>query len=160
MKKIILLLTLLATLLTGCAVESNRIYTVCKRIGDITYCYDDEVNFYRRNNTGEFYSVPAVGLVAKPAMIVHVSDGDYSFVESLPNCYTGTLQSVEHYIFYLIEKDNVQFTTDEVSYSNVNFHLSCAEYSLKIFYTSDGVVRVYAVNSGGLPIDPPYIIGE
>lgn len=159
--KLIILCLLICCILTGCTVDGDRINTVCKDTPTCTYVYNANGDFYFKDKTtGDFNSAVPGGLVNKPILLLTPSEGSYTLTEDLPNKYACTFDDFNNYLNYLIVNDNISYTIECVDYKSVELTVCCNTYSMKCFYTNNGFLRLYCVDSAGNPITPPYINEE
>lgn len=158
MRRIHLFLLLILCLmgLTGCTKEANRIYTVCKTDGKDTYCYDDKGEFYFYTDD-TLVKTSGVGLQAYPALHVIPSEGDFNFTKELPGKYRGTLTSVNHYAYKLLQDVDSELKIVYQDWNNIEVIITCAKYSTRILYNIQGDIRIYAVDNSNNPMTPAYI---
>ena len=155
--KLVIILVVLATSITGCTVESDRIYTICKIDDGEVYCYKNENEFYKVLEDNTLLKLSGVGLYARPMLQIIPSEGEYEFYYQLPGLYKGTLESVHHYV-YKLQEDGCG--KEDIVYSDCNIldmYLYNNEYSVRIVYNIRGDIRIYAIDSSDNPIKPPYL---
>lgn len=157
MKKLIAFLLLITVALTGCTVESHRIYNVCKvdKNGDV-FCYDTNGNFYKVFNDNVL-PISGVGLYAYPTLKILPTDGDYAFDYVLPGNYKGTLVSVNHYVYKLLQQPNAKLVMGDSDCYIVDFRVECEDNTTRIIYNKSGTVRIYCSDNSGNYLDPLYI---
>lgn len=157
MKKLIPLILLITLILTGCTVESHRIYNVCKVTsnGD-TYCYDMFGNFYKVYNE-TVLPISGVGLYPYPTLKILPTSGDYSFEYVLPGNYKGTLTDVNHYVHKLLEQPNAELLLTDADCYIIDFRVVCADNTTRIIYNKSGTVRIYCSDNSGNFLNPLYI---
>lgn len=159
MRKFTLLFTLVTTLLllTGCTVESDRIYNVCKIDSDGTqYCYNDLQEFYVVYNDSVL-PISGVGLHPYPTLKLQPSEGTYSFQYELPGKYSGTLKDVNHYVYDLLSDGAASV---QVLYSDpyiLDFKVIGEKFTTRIIYNKSGSVRIYCETNSGKSRKPLYI---
>ena len=156
MRKLTLLCLLLTCLITGCVPDANRVYTVCKTDGDLTYLYSDTGFFTVSNNT--IVECPVPNLERKPALKLFGTNTSFTFDYRLPGLYEGTLEDVSSYVNYLVEKDNVSYHVTYSDSENIELFLTCSDYSGRIIYNIHGEVRMYFRNNFDLSISPIYLL--
>lgn len=155
MKKFIILSLFISLILTGCGEYSNDIYTVCEIDGDNVYVYNED-DFYKVSYNS-IAPVDKILSIKEPALMLLKESGDYQFTEVIPGLYTGTLQSLSHYVDYLYTKDNCTYN---ITYSNSNtiqLDLTSDNYKGKISFNTSGEIRMYFINNSNKYILPPYI---
>ena len=138
------ILIYLCTLLTGCTVTADRIYTICKISEDNVYCYKSDGSFYTVSKSGELESVPAVGLKAFPALCLKPTKGSYNFSSKMPGLYRGTLESVNRYVYKLSEGDASCITISYADYYLLDIFVKTSTTSTRIIYSINGDVRCHA----------------
>ena len=159
--KLIGLLMFVCISLTGCVVEADRIYTVCKDTPTERWVYNANGEFYKFDKTSsEFSKVEPVTLDAKPMLLLDLKPGDYCIVEEVPNKYKCTLEDFNNYINTLVEKDSVDYEVVCSDYKSMELSIKCSNYSMKCFYTNNDYLRLYCIDSDSNPTDPPYINEE
>lgn len=149
-------LLLCALFLSGCTVEADRIYTVCKNDGENVYCYKEDGSFYYYSN-GILVPTSGVGLQAYPALHVTPCSGEFSFTYVLPGLYSGTLASVNHYVYKLQQESSSELIIQYQDWNNIDFIVKTDNVSTRIIYNIKGDVRIYAVDNSDNPIEPLYI---
>ena len=155
--KLSLLILLICFLVTGCTIESNRIYTICKMDSGSTYCYNDDGFYVVSGNS--LIETSSVGLKPYPVLHVTPSAGEFVFSKDLPGCYKGTLESVNSYLYKLIS-DGCSYTVTYSDPNNIELYAECPEYKLRLLFNIKGTVRIYCLNNSGNYIMPPYINEE
>lgn len=144
---------LLLVLFSGCTVEANRIYTVCKVDSDYTYCYNINDEFFRVEPDGKLTHISSVGLKDVPALVLNPSVGDYNFDYVLPGLYKGTLESVNHYVNTLEGVYRVSYR----DWNNLEVYITTANADVRVYFNIRGNVRIYAVDKNGIAIEPPML---
>lgn len=151
------LLVLLCLLLTGCTVEADRIYVVCRvSNGDIT-CYKNDTEFYDISPDGALTPTIDPTLRAYPALDLYIHDGEYNLYPILPNLYKGTKTDVERYLFELSSREglnNVRWVYSDYQRFEVLYTTTVTTY--RILFNIYGEVRIYSENN----LPPPYLNGE
>lgn len=156
MHKVLLLITSLALLLTGCTYDADRIYTVCKIDNDVTYVYSDSGVYSVSNN--ELVPCYDINIAKKPALKLFATDKDYSFEYVLPGLYKGTLEDVSSYVQYLTSKDSASYSIISADPNNLEIVVTSSKYSARVIYNTTGDVRVYFIDNSKNFIEPLYII--
>lgn len=156
--KIFLVLCLCCVFLSGCTYDADRIYTVCKETSDSIYAYNTIGDFVVKDkNTGSISVVKDSSLIAQPKLLLNLREGNYSFVELLPNSYHCDFDSFNFYVNKCIVDGASTLEINLIDYKSVDLLLTCEEYTVRCYYTNNDIVRLYAINSDGNPITPPYI---
>lgn len=157
MKKIYPIFLLITVLLSGCTVESNRIYNVCKVSSDGTvFCYNDAGEFFKVYND-TVLPISGVGLYPYPTLKVIPTEGPFDFTYVLPGNYTGSLRDVNHYVFKLLKEDNAAIVMLETDCHIIDFKVISDLHTTRIIYNKSGTVRIYCVDNSGNPLEPLYI---
>ncbi len=151
MKKLLSIsLLLLCICLTGCAIEADRIYTVCCIDDGTQYVYDGSGNFYTVGADGSLIPNINPKLINKPALMFIPTEGEYAFENILPGYYRGTLTSVEHYVYEVC----TDLTSIDVIYADANnlkLIVPVGENFLRIMFNVRGDVRIYS-SDGTIPL--------
>lgn len=137
-------------LLSGCAVEADRIYTVCCIDNGIQYVYDGSGNFYTVGTDGSLTPNINPKLIRRPALTFMPKEGEYDLKYVLPGYYRGTLTSLEHYVYAVCS----DLTSIEVIYSDPNsleLIVPAEDISLRILFNIRGDVRIYS-SDGTIPL--------
>ena len=154
----ILVVVLLCFCITGCTYDADRIYTVCKYEGDVEYVYNANGEFYLHDKVEDTLT-PAysVGLQAKPAVFLNINEGDYNLVEDWPNKFTASKSDLEHYLYELTMHN---YTTNVLyaDWKSIVIEAYNEEHTLRIYYTTDKSLRIYASDYDTNPEALPYII--
>lgn len=158
MKKVIILITLLLMSLTGCTIEAERIYVVCKQDSATTYVYDTNNNFYELIN-GDLVPHSGVALKAYPALTIEPYDCEYNIVPVLPGLYRGTLESLSGYLFKLL-KDNGEFEIVSRDWNNIEIIVKTDEVNTRLIFNISGDIRIYAEDNFHNSIEPLYLNKE
>ena len=156
MRKYILFLVIVSFLLTGCTVEADRVYTVCKSSPTGVYCYDSSGNFYYVVDSKPL-PVGSAGLQARPALQLSNRSGDFEFESVLPGLYHGTLTSVSHYVSKLVNELDGVIDIVYSDWNNLELYVYSSEVNTRILFNIKGDVRIYAVDNFRNPILPLYI---
>lgn len=158
MKRLILLCGCMVCLfLTSCAHQEGKILVLYSQDSESTFVYDEYDNFYVLENGAavpieqHFECSPAITLfpVNSSFHLQYVSTGKYF----------GSLDDVRAYCSCL------ESNGYELSVFSTNPHISTvyaesSESDVKLFVTDDGFVRIYAVDTYGVGVVPPYINNE
>lgn len=154
----ILVVVLLCFCITGCTYDADRIYTVCKYEGDVEYVYNAKGEFYLHDKVEDTLT-PAysVDLQAKPAVFLNINEGDYNLVEDWPNKFTASKSDLEHYLYELIMHNYVTHVL-YADWKSIVIDAYNEEHTLRIYYTTDKSLRIYASDYDTNPEDLPYII--
>lgn len=144
-------------LLCSCGSTAKRIYTVCKVENGSTFCYNSDGDYYEITEDGKYLPSKGVGLNNKPALDLISSAGDYHFESVLPGLYSGTLESVYHYVDKIVTTDNATVDIPYRDWNNLEIFLYTDKYSVRVIYNIRGEVRLYAVDKSNKFIQPPYI---
>lgn len=154
----ILVAVLLCFCITGCTYDADRIYTVCKYEDDVEYVYNANGEFYLHDKVEDTFT-PAypVGLQAKPAIFLNINEGDYNLVEDWPNKFTASKSDLEHYLYELVMHN---YTTNVLyaDWKSIVIEAYNEEHTLRIYYTTDKSLRIYASDYDTNPEALPYII--
>lgn len=153
----IIMLIMLALFMSGCTRTSDRIYSVCKIQDGFTYCYNSEGSFYIIDSRGDIVKTSGVGLKALPALHIVPVAGSYKFTYILPGLYNGTLESVNKYVYKIMTDDSGDVELSYCDWNNVEVYLHTASYSVRIIFNVTGEVRIYAIDSSGNAMKPPYL---
>lgn len=156
----ILTLIVILCLLTGCTVESKRIYAICKVDEDGTiYCYNDDHDFFYIYD-GKPVKISGVGLNPYPALMVSPSLGEYTFEYILPGKYSGTLRDVNHYVHELLKDTDASMKYRYRDCYIVDVVVSSSAGITRIVYNKSGNVRIYFTDISGNSTKPLYISEE
>lgn len=151
MKKLLCsILIMLCLTLTGCAVEADRIYTVCLIDGDTQCVYDGSGKFYTVDADGSLTPNINPKLIRKPALMFLPSEGEYMFTNILPGYYKGTLTSLEHYV-YAVCSDLSIIETVYADPNSLELIVPTENSSLRILFNIRGDVRIYS-SDGAIPL--------
>lgn len=157
MKKFVLfiLFTLVCISLSGCAVEADRIYTVCRIDNGTRYVYDGSGRFYTVLPDESLQPNIDPNLIAKPALMVTPKEGEFSFEVQLPGLYKGTLADVNHYV-YAACTDTSQLQIIYADAKRLEIVFPSGEDNIRILYNIKGDVRIYSTNNN----IPVYLNGK
>ncbi len=144
MRKILLLVMLtICVFLSGCAIESDRIYTVCKIDNGTVYVYDGSGKFYTVLQDGTLQPNINPNLITKPALMLLPKEGDFEFEYVLPGLYKGTLTSVNHYV-HKVCTDLSAIDTVYADPNNLEIFVPAGDISIRILFNIRGDVRIYS----------------
>lgn len=152
------LLLVLATL-TGCGRRHTETLAVCKEDSDSVYVFDSDLNYYIMDVSGNSITpIRNVGLPDKPAISVVPRDCKYTFIRLTEGKYSGDLDDVSGYL-YRLNSDGYTAELVERTDNYYECRLFGAEMSVRLIYTSDNIVRLYAKKYDETYCNPPYING-
>lgn len=154
----LLLLTTCLCLLSGCTYTANRVYSICKEDNGVVYCYNSAGEHYKITEDATWLPSSGVGLQDLPALQLIPTEGVYNFTYQLPGLYRGTLESVAHYVNYMIEEDDATYEVTYRDWNNVEAYVYSSTYSVRIIFNIKGDVRIYAIDNSDNSIEPPYLI--
>lgn len=144
MKKLLLpVLLLICLTLSGCSIEADRIYTVCRIADGVQYVYDGSGNFYTVTESNSLQTNIDPSLISKPALMLMPKEGDYAFEYILPGLYKGTLTSVNHYVYAIC----TDLESIQIIYSDANkleVIVPADDISIRILFNIRGDVRIYS----------------
>lgn len=152
----ILLVSLCLLFISGCTVNSNRVYTICKIDESDEYCYSDNGEFFKVVD-GYPIKISSVGLKSLPALTLSPTEGEYKFVKQMPGLYKGTLRSVNCYIFKICNGDTSNLEVKYRDWNNIEVYVYTDDYNARVIFNIRGDVRIYFINSKQEPIEPLYI---
>ena len=160
MRKSILLLALLATLLTGCSiVESDRIYTICQSENGVDIAYNQSMEFVQIKD-GKVLPHSGAGVTAKPALTFYPTQGEFVLTPTeVPNKYKGTLESLEHYVGTLLN-EGANYEISFVSWRELDILIHHSEWHCRCLWDIDGNLRLYFIDIYNNPIEPLYLNEE
>ena len=122
------------------------------------YVYNANGEFYLHDKVEDTFT-PAypVGLQAKPAIFLNINEGDYNLVEDWPNKFTASKSDLEHYLYELVMHN---YTTNVLyaDWKSIVIEAYNEEHTLRIYYTTDKSLRIYASDYDTNPEALPYII--
>ncbi|MCM1215074.1 MAG: hypothetical protein NC548_11205 [Lachnospiraceae bacterium] len=144
-KRLLSLIFIICTLcITGCTVDANRIYTVCKSTESTSYVYNADGEFFMLTN-GRLIPCSSNGLQTKPKLILIFDDStDYNLVEEIPSVYSGTKDDCLHYVTRVLTELGGKYAIINVDWKSFEMLISTDDYDIRIIYTSDDKVRIYA----------------
>lgn len=155
MKRIILLIVLCCAL-CGCTTEADRIYTICKTVGDTVYVYNEEGFFTYENKTLKRYL--GKDLKKIPKLVLNLpEETDFTLTQELPSVYTGNLNDALSYVSKLLQDGETVFQVTYCDWNMFEMYIRSESYNARVVYTSDGTVRVYAIDVNGNAITPPFL---
>ena len=153
----ILVAVLLCFCITGCTYDADRIYTVCKYEDNVEYVYNANGDFYVHDKIADTLT-PAysVDLQTKPAIFLRVNEGDYNLVEDWPNKFTCSKSDLEHYLYELTTHG---YTTNVLcaDWKSITIEAKNDKHTLRLYYTTDKSLRIYASDYDTNPEALPYI---
>lgn len=160
MRKCILLFIVSLLCLTGCkTVEANRIYTVCQIEDGISIAYNPDMEFVQVVD-GKILPHSGAGVTAKPVLTFHPSSGDYVITATdTPHLYHSTLESLEHYIFYLLQ-DDAELKIDFISWRELDIYVHSPTWHCRCIWNIDGSLRLYFIDNYSNALPPLYINEE
>lgn len=144
-------------LLCSCTQEADRIYTVCRITESDTYVYNMSGNFYLWRN-GNLVKCPAADLQMKPCLTLLFDDiTTYTIEYEMPSCYLGTKTDALHYVTKLLQDDGAMYSLLNVDWRSFEMLVTTNLYDVRVLYSTDDKIRVYAQNKSGEAIVPPYL---
>lgn len=145
-------------LLYGCGtVEASRIYTVCKVTESSTFVYDANGNFYTYAD-GKVTPVYSSELKALPMLVLRFDDvTEYTLVPEIPTVYLGTKEDALHYATRVLTECSGVYRLPHIDWKSFEMLISTDTCDMRILYTSDDKVRIYAVDKDGESILPPFL---
>lgn len=158
MKKVItLLVLLLSLLLTGCTVTADRIYAVCRVDGNNTFVFNEKGEFFKYVNK-QLVKCSGANLQAKPKLTVYLPE-EPTFVlnPEIPSVYTGTKDDALGYIAHVMLSTGAEVQCPKVDWRSFEAYLRNDELDMRVIYTVDDKVRIYATDKEGNAIKPPYL---
>lgn len=157
MRRFILLLlsTVVCLSLAGCAIEADRIYTVCRIDNGTRYVYDGSGNFYTVMPDETLQPNIDPSLINKPVLMVLPKEGEFVFESMLPGFYKGTLESINHYV-YAACSDLSQLQVVYADAKRLEIVFPSGEDNIRILYNIKGDVRIYSTNNN----IPVYLNGK
>lgn len=158
MKKVVTLITIvLSMLLTGCTVTSDRIYAVCRVDGDNVFVFNGEGEFYKYSNK-QLVKYLGADLQAKPKLTVYLpEEPNYNLELEVPTVYRGTKEDALGYIAKVMLEKDAEVLCPKVDWKSFEAFLRYDEANIRVVYTTDNKVRVYAQSVSGNAITPPYL---
>lgn len=160
MRKCILLIAVLSVLLTGCSiVEADRIYTVCQVENGTSIAYNESMEFVQMTD-GKIIPHSGAGVTAKPVLSFYPVSGDYIITSTdIPNKYTATLESLEHYVYKLLESAS-EYEIAFASWRELDIFIHNPKWHCRCLWDIDGNLRVYFVDIYNNTIEPLYLNEE
>lgn len=145
-------------LLSGCSTqEATRIYTVCKTTEKYVYVYNMTDGFFVVDN-GNLRSIAGDGLQKKPQLVLRFDKStDYTLEQEMPSVYSGSKDDALRYIAHLCVTDDAKYRLTSVDWKSFDMLVTTDVYDLRIKYTNDNRVRIYAVDAEGEAMVPPYL---
>lgn len=150
---------LVLLLLTGCGQEHTETLAICKEDTDLIYVFDCDLNYYVMDVSGNNLTpIRNVGLPDKPAISVIPIESKYTFIRLTEGKYSGDLSDVCGYVYRLMSEGyKVELVERTDNYYECK--LFGADMAVRLIYTSDNTVRLYAKKSDETYCNPPYING-
>lgn len=153
----ICLLALLTLCLTGCTVESDRIYTVCKVENNMVYCYNDSGEFFLVNG-GKVIPCPGVGLQAKPKLALYLPEStEFNLTKKIPSVYEASLNDTLCYISKVMQETGAVINCPVVDWKSFTAYVKGDTFDMKVIYSNDETVRVYMNDANGNAVVPLYL---
>lgn len=149
---------LLMLLLTGCSKEPCVTLVKCRTTTEgVEYYYDTNNNYYwKKPNDEVIYPISDVGLQSKPVLVLPLNAANYYLRLIETSRYEGTIYDIKGYIDKL-ESCGYSYRISESTPTLLDINATNGSGSVRIIYLQDDVVRIYAVDSYGLPQEPPYL---
>lgn len=155
--RLLILITCLCFLFTGCTVTSDRIYTVCRVSGDNVYVYNGNSDFFLYKS-GKLISCPRGDLQPKPKLCLDLpEETDFHFVKEMPSVYQASLNDVLRYVSKVMQETSAEVACPEVDWKSFTAYLRNSDFDMKVYYSSDNKVRVYMNDSEGNAVTPLYL---
>ena len=148
----VLLLIFFLLTLTGCTVEADRVYTICRKTADSTYVFSGSGDFYTYID-GKVYPCLDPNLQPYPALTFKIEDGEYNITYILPGHYRGTLKSLEHYVNELVSGDFGKVEVIFADWQDLEILVTLDDLNVRILYNIRGDIRIYSSNNCA----PPYL---
>lgn len=143
---IVLPFILLLLSLTGCTVEADRVYVVCRKTADTTYVFSGSKEFYTYDGE-QLYPCIDPNLQPYPALQFNIEDGEYNLAFVLPGLYRGTLTSLEHYVYKVCNGDSSKITVISADWQELELLLTLDNIDMRILYNIHGDIRIYSSNN-------------
>ena len=150
-------LLLCILLLTSCGiVDANRIYTVAVIDGDTTYAYNSDNEFICITN-GVTRVHSGAGITAAPVLSMLPGKTSYQLSPSDTPClYKASWDDTKAYMQKL-SAEEYSTTSKYLTWSLADIMLESSEYRVRIIWTINGDLRIYAVDKLNNPVVPPYV---
>lgn len=149
--------TILTTLSSGCTREASRIYTVCRQTETEMYVYNMDDGFFVWKG-GKLFPCTLPDLQKTPCLTLVFDDSiEYTLEPEIPSVYTGTKDDALHYATKLLKEDSGVYKLLNVDWKSFEMLVSTDQYTVRIYYTTDNKVRIYAQDEEGVTITPPYL---
>ena len=149
--RLLCLLLLIVCLLSGCKRVAERIYTLCKIDEEFMYYYNNSGEFFRVDSTGKRSPVSGVGLKQYPALWIYPCEGEYGFTYNLPGNYSGTRESVNHYVYKLCQELGGYYKVTNADWRYVECYIYSDTINTRIIFETRGIVRIYT-DTGEAPL--------
>lgn len=146
-------------LLTGCSRQHVDTLAICKEDTESTYVFDCDLNYYIMGvSSDSVIPIRNVGLPDKPAISVIPIEGNYTLIRLTEGKYSGDLSDVCGYIHRLMSEG---YTAELVERTDNYYEckLFGTDMAVRLIYTSDDTIRVYAKKYDETYCSPPYING-
>jgi len=122
-----------------------------------TYYYDTNDNYYRQAaGDDHIFLIQDAGLKAEPVLTLYSSSESFSLIEEQPTRYAGTLADASGYINKL-KLDGYSVEIREATPTLLDIYAKSDEYSVRLIFLQDDVIRIYCVNKNGVSCVAPYI---
>lgn len=144
--------------LQGCGTqEASRIYTVCKSTEKVTYVYNGSGEFFMYSD-GKVTPCYEPSLQARPRLVLIFDDvTEFKLTPEIPSVYVGGKSDAVHYITKLLLEDNGMYRMLNIDWKSFEALVTSDNYEVRILYTDDDKVRVYATDKYGNAVTPPYL---
>lgn len=146
-KTIIVLTCAMCILLSGCTVEADRVYVVCRIEGETVSCYKSENDFYTVQSDGTLLPSLDPTLRAYPALNFEPKSVDYNLTPDIPGLYHGTLRELEGYVFTLLANEFTDFDVYYTDYRQLELFVYSDTDTYRILYNIVGEIRIYSENN-------------
>lgn len=148
-------------MLTGCSGKYTATLVMCQADEFDTYVYDQNGYYYIYDKeTDSITNVPNAGLPSEPMISLLPRHEQWNFIKTTEGRYSGRLEDVESYITAITLTGDYTLVYAKVTNSYLDCYLESEDINVRLIYTSDNIVRIYAKKSDGTYYDPPYINGK
>ena len=155
MKRFLIVLLAVVSLLVGCNTKQTDFYVVCRQVDGKVYITNGK-DYYMKTDLG-LIKVPQDTMVAKPMLRFKLRNGKYKFKQtSTPTVYRATFHGLEIYISNLINNYGGTYTIEYADANEVRGSFQCESFKVRFVYTEPDYLRLYAVDKLDKPIDVPY----